>query len=70
MKDKKAWMFRYFGSGSFMILLGLTASLVLLPLVLPPLPPPPLMLLLVPVAILAVLLFLALAPSHVNHLVV
>ncbi|MFS7904225.1 hypothetical protein Hanom_Chr01g00033641 [Helianthus anomalus] len=41
-----------------------TLSLVVLPLVLPPLPPPPPLLLLVPVVIMSVLVFLALAPSE------
>ncbi|KAL3632555.1 hypothetical protein CASFOL_025539 [Castilleja foliolosa] len=39
-----------------------TASLLGLPLVLPPLAPPPLILLLVPVAIMAVLILLAVTP--------
>ncbi|XP_062225743.1 protein AUXIN-REGULATED GENE INVOLVED IN ORGAN SIZE-like [Phragmites australis] len=53
---------RYF-SVSLLLLLGVTASLVILPLVLPPLPPPPSMLLLVPVAMLLVLLVLAFMPT-------
>ncbi|TVU14278.1 hypothetical protein EJB05_37738 [Eragrostis curvula] len=47
----------------FLLLLGVTASLVVLPLVLPPLPPPPSMLMLVPVAMLLVLLVLAFMPT-------
>jgi hypothetical protein len=47
----------------FLLFLGVTASLVILPLVLPPLPPPPSMLLLVPVAMLLVLLALAFMPT-------
>lgn len=47
----------------FLLLLGVTASLVILPLVLPPLPPPPSMLMLVPVAMLLVLLALAFMPT-------
>ncbi|CAL4893613.1 unnamed protein product [Urochloa decumbens] len=53
----------YFTAGLAALFLCLTALLVVLPLVLPPLPPPPLLLLLVPVALMAVLLVLALAPS-------
>jgi hypothetical protein len=47
----------------FLLFLGVTASLVILPLVLPPLPPPPSMLMLVPVAMLLVLLALAFMPT-------
>ncbi|KAL6652673.1 hypothetical protein ACP70R_011598 [Stipagrostis hirtigluma subsp. patula] len=50
-------------SVSFLLLLGVTASLVILPLVLPPLPPPPSMLMLVPVAMLVMLLVLAFMPT-------
>ncbi|KAL0848455.1 hypothetical protein Bca101_021702 [Brassica carinata] len=39
----------YFSLESLVILVGLTASLLILPLVLPPLPPPPFMLLLIPI---------------------
>ncbi|KAK3144679.1 hypothetical protein QOZ80_4AG0316260 [Eleusine coracana subsp. coracana] len=51
----------------FLLLLGVTASLVVLPLVLPPLPPPPSMLMLVPVAMLLVLLALAFMPTSGGH---
>ncbi|XP_062232666.1 protein AUXIN-REGULATED GENE INVOLVED IN ORGAN SIZE-like [Phragmites australis] len=54
---------RYFTAGLAVLFLCLTALLVFLPLVLPPLPPPPLLLLLVPVGLMAVLLALALVPS-------
>lgn len=57
-----------FSAESFLVLLCLTASLLILPLVLPPLPPPPFLLLLVPVGILAVLLALALMPSDVRNI--
>ncbi|GAB2217938.1 hypothetical protein Droror1_Dr00001152 [Drosera rotundifolia] len=50
---------------SSMLLMCLTASLVILPLVLPPLPPPPSMLLLLPICILAPLVVLAFMPSKV-----
>ena len=53
----------YFTAGLAALFLCLTALLVFLPLVLPPLPPPPLLLLLVPVGLMAVLLALALVPS-------
>ncbi|KAK4753180.1 hypothetical protein SAY87_021978 [Trapa incisa] len=45
-----------------MVLAALTLSLLVLPLVLPPLPPPPLLLLMVPVLIMSLLLLLALSP--------
>uniref|UniRef100_A0A0A9BV39 Uncharacterized protein n=1 Tax=Arundo donax TaxID=35708 RepID=A0A0A9BV39_ARUDO len=48
---------------SFLLLVGVTFSLVILPLVLPPLPPPPSMLMLVPVAMLVVLVVLAFMPT-------
>lgn len=53
----------YFTAGLALLFLCLTALLVFLPLVLPPLPPPPLMLMLVPVGLMAVLLALALLPA-------
>ena len=53
---------RYF-SLPVLLLIGVTASLVILPLVLPPLPPPPSMLMLVPVAMLVLLLVLAFMPT-------
>ncbi|XP_010526912.1 PREDICTED: ARGOS-like protein [Tarenaya hassleriana] len=53
----------YFSLESLVLLVGLTASLLILPLILPPLPPPPFMLLLVPIGILAVLMILAFMPS-------
>ncbi|KAG2324712.1 hypothetical protein Bca4012_039238 [Brassica carinata] len=53
----------YFSLESLVILVGLTASLLILPLVLPPLPPPPFMLLLVPIGIMILLIVLAFMPS-------
>ncbi|XP_009104230.1 protein AUXIN-REGULATED GENE INVOLVED IN ORGAN SIZE [Brassica rapa] len=53
----------YFSLESLVILVGLTASLLILPLVLPPLPPPPFMLLLVPIGIMVLLIILAFMPS-------
>ncbi|GFP90340.1 hypothetical protein PHJA_001177900 [Phtheirospermum japonicum] len=60
-------MFRYFTLESLFLLVCLTASLLILPLVLPPLPPPPLMLLLVPIFILALLMVLAFMPFGVRE---
>ncbi|CAN6978998.1 unnamed protein product [Brassica oleracea var. botrytis] len=53
----------YFSLESMVVLVGLTASLLFLPLILPPLPPPPFMLLLVPIGIMVLLMVLALMPS-------
>ncbi|KAF6990207.1 hypothetical protein CFC21_007437 [Triticum aestivum] len=53
----------YFTAELAVLFLCLTALLVFLPLVLPPLPPPPSLLLLVPVGLMAVLLALAFVPS-------
>ncbi|KAI4374015.1 hypothetical protein MLD38_012063 [Melastoma candidum] len=58
----------YLGMESLYLLIGLTASLLILPLLLPPLPPPPLMLLLLPICILACLMILALMPSNFKDL--
>ncbi|CAM0955472.1 unnamed protein product [Alopecurus aequalis] len=46
------------------LFLCLTALLVFLPLVLPPLPPPPSLLLLVPVGLMAILILLAFLPTE------
>ncbi|KAK4801671.1 hypothetical protein SAY86_022158 [Trapa natans] len=54
----------YFTLESLFLLVCLTASLLILPLVLPPLPPPPFMLLLIPIGILGLLMVLALMPSE------
>ncbi|XP_030528145.1 ARGOS-like protein [Rhodamnia argentea] len=58
----------YFSLQSFYVLICLTVSLLILPLILPPLPPPPFMLLLLPIGILAVLMMLAFMPSNVRDL--
>ncbi|KAE9590679.1 hypothetical protein Lalb_Chr20g0110211 [Lupinus albus] len=52
------------------IVLGLliTLSILVLPLVLPPLPPPPLLLLLVPVFIMLLLFLLAFLPSSLPNI--
>ncbi|KAF8113885.1 hypothetical protein N665_0045s0123 [Sinapis alba] len=56
----------YFSLESVVVLVGLTASLLFLPLILPPLPPPPFMLLLIPIGIMFLLMVLALMPSSNN----
>ncbi|CAN7062181.1 unnamed protein product [Brassica oleracea var. botrytis] len=53
----------YFSLKSLVLLVGLTASMLILPLVLPPLPPPPFMLLLIPIGIMVLLVVLAFMPS-------
>nr|XP_043611797.1 ARGOS-like protein [Erigeron canadensis] len=53
----------YFSIESMMVLFGLTVSLLILPLILPPLPPPPFMLLLLPIFILGVLMAVAFMTS-------
>ncbi|KAL0917954.1 hypothetical protein M5K25_013063 [Dendrobium thyrsiflorum] len=58
----------YFNAQSLMVLICLTASLLFLPLILPPLPPPPLMLLVLPIGIFLVLLILAFMPSDVRNI--
>lgn len=56
----------YFSLESLFLLTCLTASLLILPLILPPLPPPPFMLLLLPIGILVLLMLLAFMPSNVK----
>ncbi|KAL8487211.1 hypothetical protein ACS0TY_023761 [Phlomoides rotata] len=58
-------MSRYFTLESLFLFVCLTVSLLILPLVLPPLPPPPFLLLLLPICILVLLMFLAFMPSNV-----
>ncbi|OWM84802.1 ARGOS-like protein [Punica granatum] len=58
----------YFSLESLFLLICLTASLLILPLILPPLPPPPFMLLLLPIGIMGVLMVLAFMPSEVRDL--
>ncbi|XP_051126407.1 protein AUXIN-REGULATED GENE INVOLVED IN ORGAN SIZE-like [Andrographis paniculata] len=62
-KPRGRAIFRYFPVESLCLLVCLTASLLILPLILPPLPPPPSLLLLLPIFILALLMFLAFMPS-------
>nr|XP_051191300.1 protein AUXIN-REGULATED GENE INVOLVED IN ORGAN SIZE-like [Lolium perenne] len=56
----------YFSTQAFMVLACVAVTLLVLPLVLPPLPPPPAMLLLVPVCMLLLLVVLAFMPSDVR----
>lgn len=65
---KKALRDGYFGFESMFLLVCLTASLLILPLILPPLPPPPFLLLLLPIGILGLLMILAFMPSNVRDL--
>ncbi|KAE8684779.1 hypothetical protein F3Y22_tig00111105pilonHSYRG00413 [Hibiscus syriacus] len=65
---RKSLQERYFGLESLILLTCLTASLLILPLILPPLPPPPFMLLLLPIAILNVLMLLAFVPSNLRDI--
>ncbi|KAL3828418.1 hypothetical protein ACJIZ3_017220 [Penstemon smallii] len=58
---------RYFTLESLFLLFCLTVSLLILPLILPPLPPPPFMLLLLPICILGLLMILAFMPSNVRE---
>lgn len=59
-----ARMYRYFPMESLCFLVCLTMSLLILPLILPPLPPPPASLLLLPICIMVLLMFLAFMPSN------
>lgn len=65
-EESDSLMVNYFTYGSWVTLVGLTALLLALPVVLPPLPPPPLMLMLLPVAIFALLMVIAFVPSEVT----
>ena len=58
----------YFSMESLLLLVCLTATLLILPLMVPPLPPPPFMLMLLPIGILGVLMILAFMPSNVRDL--
>ncbi|KAK8546029.1 hypothetical protein V6N13_067267 [Hibiscus sabdariffa] len=62
--------FRPFGPAGLLLLAALTASMLVLPLVLPPLPPPPLMLLFFPVGLMAALALLAFSPADATGNVV
>lgn len=68
--NKRSYIADYFSIESLLVLFCLTASLLVLPLILPPLPPPPLLLLLLPIGILAVLMILAVMPAHITNVVV
>jgi hypothetical protein len=64
--DRKVIASTYFSIGAFFLLACLTVSLLVLPLVLPPLPPPPSLLLGLPVCLLVLLVVLALTPTDVR----
>uniref|UniRef100_A0ACD6A2G6 Uncharacterized protein n=1 Tax=Avena sativa TaxID=4498 RepID=A0ACD6A2G6_AVESA len=66
--DKKVAAPNYFGAEAFLVLACLTVSLLILPLVLPPLPPPPSLLLLLPVCLLVLLMVLAFMPTDVRSM--
>ncbi|URE09427.1 auxin-regulated protein involved in organ size [Musa troglodytarum] len=66
--DRKAFSSKYFSAESLLVLLCLTASLLILPVILPTLPPPPLAVLLLPIGILVLLMILAFMPSDVRKI--
>ncbi|KAK3120024.1 hypothetical protein QOZ80_9AG0679670 [Eleusine coracana subsp. coracana] len=66
--DKKVIASTYFSIGAFLVLACLTVSLLILPLVLPPLPPPPSLLLWLPVCLLILLIVLAFMPTDVRNM--
>uniref|UniRef100_A0ACD5WBX8 Uncharacterized protein n=1 Tax=Avena sativa TaxID=4498 RepID=A0ACD5WBX8_AVESA len=66
--DKKVAAPNYFGAEAFLVLACLTVSLLILPLVLPPLPPPQSLLLLLPVCLLILLMVLAFMPTDVRSM--
>ncbi|CAL9161289.1 unnamed protein product [Musa hybrid cultivar] len=66
--DRRTSLSTYFSIESFLLLAFVTASLLVLPLILPPLPPPPSMLLLLPIGLLVVLLILAFMPSDIRNI--
>ncbi|PVH33799.1 hypothetical protein PAHAL_8G067500 [Panicum hallii] len=66
--DRKVIASTYFSIGAFLVLACLTVSLLILPLVLPPLPPPPSLLLWLPVALLILLIVLAFMPTDVKSM--
>ncbi|KAL8215360.1 hypothetical protein R6Q57_004809 [Mikania cordata] len=58
-------IFRWsFGLKALAVMVLFTVSLVVLPLILPPLPPPPSLFLLIPVLIMSVLVYLAFVPTE------
>ncbi|KAL6555340.1 hypothetical protein OROGR_006598 [Orobanche gracilis] len=52
---------------AILLMVLFTVSLLVLPLILPPLPPPPMMFLLIPVAIMVMLVFLAVTPPQLPN---
>ncbi|BAT13422.1 Os11g0247000, partial [Oryza sativa Japonica Group] len=67
-EKKTAATSNYFSIEAFLVLVFLTMSLLILPLVLPPLPPPPSLLLLLPVCLLILLVVLAFMPTDVRSM--
>ena len=65
---RKSFPSNYFSVESFLVLLCLTVSLLILPLILPPLPPPPVLLLLLPIGLLVLLMVLAFMPYDVRDI--
>ncbi|KAJ6805580.1 protein AUXIN-REGULATED GENE INVOLVED IN ORGAN SIZE-like [Iris pallida] len=68
LQRTKSFQSSYFSFETLLVLVCLAASLLILPLVLPPLSPPPLMFLLIPIGIMAVLMLLAFMPSDVRNI--
>jgi FtsH-binding integral membrane protein len=68
LHDRKVIASTYFSIGAFLVLACLTVSLLILPLVLPPLPPPPSLLLWLPVCMLILLVVLAFMPTDVRNM--
>ncbi|KAJ1275153.1 hypothetical protein BS78_05G114400 [Paspalum vaginatum] len=66
--DRKVIASTYFSIGAFLVLACLAVSLLILPLVLPPLPPPPSLLLWLPVGLLLLLIVLAFMPTDVRSM--
>ncbi|CAL4981756.1 unnamed protein product [Urochloa decumbens] len=66
--DRKVIASTYFSIGAFLLLACLTVSLLILPLVLPPLPPPPSLLLWLPVCLLILLIVMAFMPTDVRSM--
>lgn len=58
----------HFSLASLLLLMCITASLLILPLVLAPLPPPSFMLLLLPIGILVLLIIFAFMPSNARDI--
>jgi hypothetical protein len=66
--DRKVIASTYLSVGALLVLSCITVSLLVLPLVLPPLPPPPSLLLWLPVCLLVLLAVLAFMPTGVRSM--